>query len=364
MVVNCSHNNHIPTKIAAFARHWIKSCCLILLLSIPYSVQANPKDQKPLSDLVAIYRQMKLPEPDATFKPCLVTFFGIAHGAFVKPGPTNQVITALIGPELVLLTNGWSVSGWLPNEELTTSHNLVMETIYLSPLFTHVGLAMSIQCQMRGYEKLAKSFFDRTTDNWTCGMPGGIFRTSPKDTLLVGTYRLGWTYWATQLLTCGTDRSLILERMKAIWDACPTLQTKKNAAILQQLAETVQWEKDIANGKVAPMIVDSLLDTGCFPEGFSLPKVSFDFEGAPLIKELISDKASCDDDLLQKHRVDRRLTRTFRDADWRREAKLLTVGDICTHILEERGKIAHGNNAQNVPADNPPNPPEMPVFKP
>ncbi|MFL5245029.1 MAG: hypothetical protein ACJ8FY_23250 [Gemmataceae bacterium] len=121
------------------------------------------------------------------------------------------------------------------------------------PFEMNCGLAVAIQCKARGWDDLAQHLLEVSLKE-DCGHPyGGYYQPSdlpPRQALA----HLALVHWANEIVEPNADGAMIAKRLKALYKANPTLDSRRNRYLLDSL------EKALVPSKAKPGSVDALID--------------------------------------------------------------------------------------------------------
>jgi hypothetical protein len=266
-----------------------------------------------LEQLVIDYRALGLPLPPKDAK--LVRYEagggGLVNGkvqpkwyglAFLlKSGTKTESATLLRGPFR------WQPI-WDPHpSEVKPDPEAVEEFVAFDEL------SMAIQCQARGWQKLAQHFLERSRKDSP---------TAPRQKLI----RMAWGYWETQLTAPKVDRAPVAKRLKELIGRDESLNTEGNRALLKSLDLALVPSK--AKPGSVEALIDALVDFTGHPDGpenFQIDDcywrvAGLGFDAVPALIE---------------HLDDDRLTRDTMQGFNNFQSWKLRVGDVVSDLLED-----------------------------
>jgi hypothetical protein len=267
-------------------------------------------DPPPLAELAAEYKSLGLPVPPAEAK--LVSYTAgwrendskiRSVGFEVGPGTRTESPTLLTG-----------VLEWKP------SWNAEVERIEPTPaavqgfdLDAEDSLLLAVQCQLRGWTKLADHLALRSR-----GLDGN---ESPREMLVT----TAWGYWQRQVTAPGIDRRPVAARLHELVRRQPKFDTPRSRALLRSL------DLALIPGTAKPGTVEAMIDALVDESGVYSHGVSGRGEAYWRVARLGFDAVPT----LIDHLGDERLTRAVLEGFNNFRSLNLRVQHVVSDLLEE-----------------------------
>jgi hypothetical protein len=185
----------------------------------------------------------------------------------------------------------------------------------------NAGLATAIQCQARGWHRLAGKMLTWSVEQ-ECGHHHSLFY-QPADVLpKTALAHLAWAHWCNEIARPGTDRAVIARRMKALLDAEPEFSTRPNRLLVRDLEAALRLRRSTPGSIEA--LIDGLVDV-------------VDEDAPDTAYSRLADMGFAAVPDLIAHLDDDRLTRCVMNGFHNFPPWHMRVGDVVSDLLEGLG---------------------------
>jgi hypothetical protein len=252
-------------------------------------------------------------------------------GFLLEPKRGTQPALVLVGTERKRLKEYLKAVPVLePSDELTAKATPCWSDAEFE---INAGLATAIQCKARGWDTLAEALLTGSRKMFCGGPAASPFLQPANEPPKRALARVALAHWANELVRADSDRAQIAERLEALLESEPVLDTQPNRLLLRSLRATLA-PSTAAPGSIEAMIdrLMELTSSRVYGGEFAPDYLRLKLLGFQAVPELI------------QHLDDERLTRAVRRGFNNFPTIHARIGMLASDLLEELAAPGLGRN--------------------